>query len=66
MNVRRHDIVMVIAGAVPLLLMFILPLLGFTDVGAVVAFLFFLFAGHLFVLHGYSGGKERQHGPYRP
>ncbi len=73
MRMKRRDIWMVIACAVPLLLIFVLPLLGFSDAAAVVSFIFFLFAGHMLLIGFHGSGhahgapttsKETHHGSH--
>jgi Flp pilus assembly protein TadB len=63
---RRHNLWMILGCALPLLLVFLVPLLGISGNVATFLFILLMFACHLLAMHGHGHRDlaHRQKGPH--
>jgi hypothetical protein len=59
---KKHGLWMILGCTLPLLLVFVLPLLGISGGGSLFIFIILMFACHLFMMGGHSGhGEHSEH-----
>ena len=62
---KRHDLRMILGCTLPLLLVFLVPLLGLSGNVGTFLFVVLMFACHLLMMRGHGGsgdGREGHHG----